>query len=233
MTHEFPALTGGMDQNHNIRKILIVSDSRGKLLKPILRPPPDSVINFQIENGATLCAAKNVVLQSLAKTKYTCAYIMAGICSITVKDEGFVFFPFDTKEGLVEATVYNIKTTLKELDDSVTTPIVLCTFPGVDLIRVNNKNAHGHHPQQDILNAGMLEINEYIVNLNLERGFSTPMLSAAVHRCHKKYKDGSRKYKHHLCRLDDGIHPGKSTVNYWKKRLEEDFAQFIFNFEDL
>ena len=222
-----------MDVHRNIRKILIVSDSRGKTLQSIVTPPPDCTIDFHVKNGATLCDAKNITLQKLANSKYTCAYIMAGICSVTVKDGDFLFLPFDTKESLVNSTVYAIKTTLKEIDNSVTTPVILCTFPGVDLIRMNNKKARGHHPHQDMLNQGMLEINDYIVELNINRGFSTPMLSSAVHRCHKKCSDGKRKYRHHLCRLEDGVHPTDSTLKYWASRLEEDFGQFTFNFEDL
>ena len=222
-----------MEKWESSKKILIVSDSRGKNLKPLIVPPVGYTVDFQVKNGATLCEAKNITLRKLADSKYTCVYILAGICSVTIKDEGCIYLPFDTKESLVEATTYNIMTTLKELDNSVTTPIVLCTFPGVDLIKMNNKNARGHHPHQDLLNDGMLEINDYIVEANIDRGFSTPMLSAAVHRCHKKCKDGSKKYRHHLCRLEDGVHPTDSTLKYWAKRLEEDFSQFVFDFEDL
>ena len=213
--------------------ILIVSYSRGKQLKPLLTPPPNCSLDFEARNGATLNEARNIVRHKLANSSYTCVYIMAGICSVTVKDEGTVTLPFDTKEDLIDAVTRAAKNILKELDDLVTTPIVLCTFPGVDLIKVNNKNATGRHPQQEMLNEAMVEINEYIVDLNLTRGFSTPMLSAAIHRCHKKRMDGTRKYGHHYCRLDDGIHPTASTLNYWKKRLEEDFHQFIFDFDYL
>ena len=94
---------------------------------------------------------------------------MVGICSITIKDNGFVYLPFDTKDSIVEAVTQGVKTTLKELDDLSTIPVVMCTIPGVDLIRVNNKTARGHHPQQDILNEAMVEVN-YISDINLSRG---------------------------------------------------------------
>ena len=213
--------------------ILIVTDSRGKLLRPLLPAPMGFNIDWEVQNGATLTQAKNLVMHKLANAKYTCVYIIAGICSVTSKDEGIIHLPFESKEEIVDATTRNVKHILKELDDSHVTPIVLCTFPAAELIRVNNKNAIGHHPQQDILNEAIIEINEYIVNLNLDRGFSTPMLSAAVHRCHKRRPDGSQKYRHHYCRLVDGLHPTPSTLTYWCKRLEEDFGQFTFNYEDL
>ena len=212
-------------------RILIVSDSRGAHLKPMVTPPPTHSLEFEIQSGATLNDAKNIVQHKLASSSYTCVYIMAGICSVTDKDEGIVHLPFDTKSELVSALTREARNILKELDDLSTTPIVLCSFPGVDLIRVNNKTATGRHPQQEMLNEAILEINEYIVDLNLTRGFSTPMLSAAIHRCHKKRSDGTKEYGHHYCRLGDGIHPTASTLKYWKKRLEEDFHQFIFNFD--
>ena len=59
------------------------------------------------------------------------------------------------------------------------------------------------------------------------------MISAAIHRCHGRKKDGTKKYRHHYCRLQDGIHPLESTLKYWGKRFEEDFEQFILDFEQL
>ena len=144
-----------------------------------------------------------------------------------------MYAPFDSKEDITESTTRQVKSMLKELDGASTTPIVMCAFPGLDLLKVNNNKAVGHHPQQDILNEAMIEINDYITELNLCRGFSTPMLSAAVHRCHGRTKEGMKKYRHHYCRLTDGLHPSSSTLNYWTKRLEEDFKQFIFNYEEL
>ena len=180
-----------------------------------------------------MCDAKTIVSNRLANFKYTCVYIMVGICSVTYKDENLILLPFDTRESIVETTTRNVRTTLKELNSSYTTPIVFCTFPGLDLIRANNKNATGRHPQQNVLDEAMIEINDYIIDLNLDRGFSTPMLSAAVHRCHKRNWNGTKKYRHHYCRLSDGVHPTTSTLTYWTKRLEEDFNQFTFKFEDL
>ena len=177
--------------------ILIVTDSRGKLLEPMLTPPQGYTIDFEAKGGATLNSAKNIVSRKLANSKYACVYIMAGICSVTEKDEGVISLPFDTREELVEAITREVKNILTELDNSHTTPIVLCTFPGVDLIKANNRTATGHHPQQNLLNDAMIDIADYISDFNLSRGFSTPMLSAAVHRCHKKRKNGSKKYRHH------------------------------------
>ena len=216
-----------------MKTILIVSDSRGKLLKSLIKPPLEYTIDFEAKNGATLREAKDIVWRKLTDFRYTCVYVMAGICRVTSKDQGLVYLPFDTKAELVNAVTWSIWTTLKELDDSFTTPIVLCTFPGVNLMKANNKNAVGHHPQQTLLNDAMIEINEYIIDLNLSRGFTTPMLYSAIHRCHGKKKDGTKKYRHHYCRLQDRIHPAVSTLDFWKKRLEEDFAQFTFDFETL
>ena len=158
---------------------------------------------------------------------------MAGICSITSKERGLISLPYETSKDIVDDISRKIKALFKELDASSTTPTVLCTFPGADLIKANNRKATGRHPQQNILNEAMIEINDFILDLNLTRGFSTPMLYSAVHRCHRKGKDGSRKYRHHYCRLEDGIHPSHSTLDFWVKRLQEDFEQFTFNFETL
>ena len=215
------------------RRILIVSDSRGKQLKPYINPPQGCQIEFAIKEGATLNEAKNITWEKLNNTRYVCSYLMVGICSITMKDAGLIYLPFDTKEEIVDATTREIKTTLAELDGLFTTPIVMCAFPGVDLIRANNKNAKGHHPQQDFLNEAIIEVNDYIADHNLSRGFSTPMLSAAIHRCHGRKKDGAKKYRHHYCRLQDGIHPTAPTLKYWGKRFEEDFEQFVFTFDQL
>ena len=214
-------------------KILLVSDSRGKRLKPRLTAPPDHQIDFIAKGGITLHDAMSITKKQLNNSHYICAYILAGICSITIKDEGSIYLPYDTKEEIVINTTRLIRNVLRELDDCFTIPIVLSTFPGVDLIKANNKNATGSHPQQTILNEAMVTINDFIVDLNLTRGFSTPMLSSVIHKSHGKRKDGSQKYRHHLSRLSDGTHPSDSTLNYWKKRLEEDFEQFTFDFEQL
>ena len=215
------------------RKILIVSDSRGKRLKAFITPPPDCNIEYKIKEGATFNDVKNITWETLSNAEFVCAYLMVGICSVTINDNGVIYLPFDTKESLVEATIRGVTTTLKELDDLFTIPIVMCTFPGVNLIKANNKNAVGHHPQQDILNEAMIEVKDYIIDINLSRDYSTPMLSTAIHRCHGRRQDGSKKYKHHYCRLQDGVHPSESTLKYWSKRFEEDFEQFVFNYECL
>ena len=158
---------------------------------------------------------------------------MAGICSITKKDGGIVSLPFVDRDTLFQEVTSKISILLKELDSEFTTPIVLCTFPGVDLMRANSRFAVGVHPQQNLLNQAILEINAYIVDINLTRGYSTPMLSAAVHRCHGKKKDGTKKYRHHYTRLEDGVHPTAATLSYWKKRFEEDFGQFTFKLDQL
>ena len=216
-----------------IGRILIVSDSRGKQLKESMTHLKGCQIEYEVKNGATLNDAKNITWKRLNNSRFICVYLMVGICSITMKDGELIYLPFDTKESIIEATTRQIKTTLKELDDLFTTPIVMCSFPGIDLIRANSKSAKGSHPQQSFMNEAMIEINDYIIDLNLTRGYSTPMLSSAVHRCHGKGRDGSRKYRHHYCRLSDGIHPSDSTLKYWRKRFEEDLAQFIFDYNQL
>ena len=216
-----------------MNRILIVSDSRGTLLKPILCAPEGYNIEFVNKGGATLEVAKNITSRKLTSSNYTCAYIMAGICSITKKEEGVVSLPFDNGDTLVQEITSRIRELLKELDNEFSTPIVQCTFPGVDLIRSNSKHAMGIHPQQGLLNQAILDINDYIVDLNLTRGYTTPMLSAAIHRCHGTKKDGTKKYRHHYNRLDDGVHPSAATLSYWRKRFEEDFRQFTFKYEQL
>ena len=44
-----------------------------------------------------------ILMRKLANTKNICVYIMAGICSTTSKDEGFIYLPSDTKEEIVTA----------------------------------------------------------------------------------------------------------------------------------
>ena len=208
---------------------MIISDSRGKLLKSQIYPPPGFNVQFEVQNGLTLIEAKDIVQRKLEASEHTCVYIMAGICSVTLKEEGFVYLPFKTKEDIVEAVTGTAWSILNELDRLFTTPVVLCTFPGVDLIRANNKNAQGHHPQQDLLNEAMIEINDYLVELNLSRSYPTLMLCTAIHRGHKTRKDSTTKYRHHYCRLDDGIHPTQSTLDFWTKRFKENVGHFTLN----
>ena len=209
--------------------ILVVSDSRGKLLKPILESPSGSNICFKVRNGATLQDAMSIVKEKLTNESFVCAYIIAGICSITKKEGGYIYLPYETKEDIVKSTTQIIREMLQELDRSTVIPIVLCTIPGADIARANDQEATEYHPQQSILNSAMLEINEYIVDLNLSRGFTTPMLSSTIHKCHGKKKDGSKRYRHHLHKLWDGVHPTGVTLKDWRDKLEENFSQFLFN----
>ena len=210
-------------------KVLIVSDSRGKRLETTITPPSDTKMIYKVENGLTLQAATGIVKHELKSTAYTCVYIFAGICSITKKEKGHVYLPFESTEDIIETTTHNIKIILKELDDEYTTPIVLCSIPGVDIAKANDKKATDHHPLQDDLNRAMIDINDFIMDINLTRGFSTPMVAATIHKCHGRKKDGNKKYRHHLNKLDDGIHPTNSTLKMWCRKLEENFSQFLFN----
>ena len=208
-----------------------MADSRGRLLEPLLSAPPDREFEFIFEDEASINTAKNLVSNRLAKGSYSCVYLMIGIYSITSKDDGVRYLSFDTAKETVESITRDIRTTLKELDDSFITPIIFCTFPGVNLLTVNNQQAVGTHPKQAILNEALMEINDYLIDLNLHRGYTTPKLSTAIHKCHKKNQDRTRKFRHHYCRLVDGINPAKSTLLDWCKKLEENFGQFIFDFD--
>ena len=217
-------------------KILIVGDSRSRLLETLITPPPTHGIDFLFDDEATFNAAKNHVLKKLANGNYICVYLMIGIYSLTSADNRVRYLPFDTAQDAVESITREIKTTMKELDDLHTTPIVLCTFPAAHLLSVNNSKLTSEptinlQQKQNMLDEAILQINDNIVDLNLTRGYSTPHLAAIVHKCHKKRQDGSKKIRHHYCRLVDGLNPVKSTLLYWSRRLEEDFSQFIFDFD--
>ena len=81
------------------------------------------------------------------------------------KGEGTVSLSVYNEGDLVQEITSRTGTMIGDLDNEFPTSIVLHTFPRVDLIRVNNKNATGLHPLQDLLNKAMLEINDYIVNV--------------------------------------------------------------------
>ena len=99
-----------------MKSILIVSDSRGTLLKPLMIRPPGYTIDFEAKGGATLQDAKDIVRRKMKSSRYTCVYIMAGICSVTSKEGGVISLPFDTKAEIVKTVTREILTTLTELD---------------------------------------------------------------------------------------------------------------------
>ena len=202
-------------------------------MKPILASPPNTRMTFRIKDGATFLDAADIMKQELGHANFTCAYTFAGICSITKKNKGNIYLPFESVEDIVETTTQNIKKMLKELDSLFTTPIVQCSFPGVDLAKAYNMKDTGLHPLQEDLNTAMIQINNFIIDLNLTRGYSTPMIAPTIHKCHGRRKDGTKKYRHHLHKLDDGVHPTKVLSKTWCQILEENFSQFIFDLEHL
>ena len=207
--------------------VYILSDSRGDFLQQYLTPTNNYRLKVIPQKGATLGELRDMAHQYVTDEDCGAILIMGGICSITRKEiNGYIHLPQETVAEVYDTVTAQIKTMLNGLDlrDS-NKPVVISSIVGADLNAANHVSEHVPvHPKQEMMNQAIMKINRYIRELNTERGFETPCIANAVHRCH-----GHGKYKHGYSRLLDGVHPSKAVLQFWAKRLAENVQNLIDN----
>lgn len=206
------------------RPILIVADSRGRLLKDeVNRAFLHLEPRLEWRSGLKIRNTAQFVTPIVRECRPKLIYILNGICDLTTVhsyNPWIVAMQYPTIQQSVSAYMFEVDTLhaalfglSKELNYS---PMIIFTpQTGIDIARYNSFNTGLLHPHQFILNSSILEINQRIVNMNESMRIKTPFISAVIHnRCR-------RRTRFRYGRLPDGCHPSREMCAIWARKLYE------------
>lgn len=221
------------------RRVLIVADSRGKGLQPLIREQlPGWNITVKVCSGAgsELAAIKSIGLVNEMKPELI--IIMTGICDLTWRDRDtkVTGLRHSTVRASVECVMESMRAAFEILDTIGKHKTSFATMTGLDLEDYNHRprkymskgdyeiytsGKKGVKGEQIRLNEATIEINRRITALSKKHGVPTTWISTAVH----SYYRGTH---HHLYRkLADGCHPDDETKGKWANQIVKSVQRIL------
>ena len=133
---------------------------------------------------------------------------MGGVNNLSIRGNGISFPRYNSWDHLVSdimCELYRARTTLDRLAEEV----VICDIIGMNFRNYNyGLYAYAYPWQQNVLDRGIVRINEYIQEMNEDRGLNSPQLGDIVHK-----KRGVNRMEHrYLSTCHDGIHFNEHTA---------------------
>lgn len=204
------------------RPILIISDSRGRLLDPELNNVLHDTNFYHFwQSGLKLENTYNFARSHIFDLKPKLVYFLNGISDVTyvrTYNPWSVAMrnisPFTTCENYM-LTIDQLHANTFALSDQIGhfLMIIFSSQTGVDIGKYNGYPTELISPEQKPLNKAMQLINHRISQMNRSMNIVTPFLSSATHkRCRGKYRFSSDK-------LWDGCHPTPELCHIWATKL--------------
>ena len=192
--------------------VLILTDSRGHSLGRQL--PDIDLTNFNINvhvrpySGGKVADIARKGLRDYGYHVYDRIYLLGGVNNLTSLVGNFVEPRFYNCDAMVRELMIELYTARTQLDP-IAREVVVCDLIGLSLRNYNyGLDSHAFPIQQLILNCAVLKINEYVQEMNEERGLHSPQLADVVHK-----KRGCDKIEHrYSSTLHDGLHFNTNTA---------------------
>ena len=212
-------------------EVIVIADSRGRGLQQLVNSLLTGVkVQMMVHSGAGLELAAIKSIQAITRVQPKIIILMAGICDITWRDKKTkkTKLRYEGVTECVENVIRAAKAAYELLNVLGRHKISIATVTGLDLTDYNNharkrmteveydnyaKSMKVDHPQQQVLNEAVLEINRQITALNRETGIPTTWTSTIVHSYYRKVHHHSYK------KLQDGCHPDEETRERWAKQI--------------
>lgn len=215
--------------------IIIVSDSRGRLLDNELNNTLDTSTQFFhiSQNGLRLENTFNLIRPHILSLKPKLIYYLNGICDITyIRTRN----PWTVAIRNIspEVTCENYMLTVDQLHANTFAlseyldhflMVIFSSQTGIDIGKYNGYPSDLLSPEQKPLNKAIELINHRISHLNRSMAIVTPFISSAVHyRCRGKYRFSSEK-------LWDGCHPTPELCKTWAYKLKSNIRDNISKYD--
>ena len=223
------------------RKLLIVTDSRGKGLQTYLQahiPSHQVVIQAYVLPGAKL----ETITEHIHKkfdTSYDLIIASGGICNLTNRatDQGNKVLSYTS----VEENIVQLKDKFTSLAGAYQGKIIITTIPPASLTQYfRHFNPNQEPPkfleeQQNVLLQDIREINETITTLN--KAADLPNLDLHS-KCFSSVLDPKKKGKRNPDRrrkiflerdLTDGVHPNSNLHSKWAQRYSQVINLWLAN----
>ena len=194
-------------------KVLVLADSRGfavdRFIAKLTRNRGDILqVEVLSYSGATIDQVVTWGIKEATYTSYDQAYILAGVNNLTTLQARKQVKPaFSDWSQLVRTMMIDLhiaRTRLKRM----TRYVIVC-----DLIAMNfelyNRDDRPYKPQQIILKAATMRINEYIHQMNYEAWVFSPRFADIIHKSRFPDKPIQHRYK---ATMKDGLHYKQETT---------------------
>lgn len=214
---------------------VIVADSRGGGLQDIIhdintrnhRSDQVTVLSY---SGQGFHGALTRALPTLWATQPDLVILMLGICDLTTRNKTtrVTTLRHTNLQDIIKGVIVSARLAVARLQTSFDCHISLATLTGVDLTDYNfphrkfmtqsEYNTYCSeiktaHPNQDLLNQAVVEINRQLTEINKSNSTPTAWTGSLVHSYYKK------RHHHYYKRLYDGCHPDLTTKKAWAHQL--------------
>lgn len=200
----------------NVIDVLIVGDSRMKLLEPDLNNTSLN-FNFTVKSlpGAQL---HHITLKALTSLSYSNSYrlviISGGINDMTrlVRNPTKHALPrHSNAEALQEVVLSEMRKSVHKIKKISDIPLVMATLPGMDLVSYSPDYADLLTSLQPHIDVAITEINKQVRGINRLNNIHTLNLAYPIHRC----KGNGGYYRNQYTLLSDGLHPSRFLRDRW------------------
>lgn len=216
------------------RPILIISDSRGRLLDYELNEILHDINFYHVwQGGLRLENSFNLVKSHVLNLKPKLIYFLNGICDITyVRTREPWSVALRNRSPTIACdnfmmTIDHLHANTFALSDHIGhfLMIIFSSQTGVDMGKYNGYPRDLISPEQLPLNKSIQLINHRISQMNRSMSIVTPFLSSATHqRCRGKYRFVSDK-------LIDGCHPTRELCKIWASKLRDNILTNISKYD--
>lgn len=206
-----------------MESVLFACDSRGRGLDIFLRNSLCSNFRVLTYSGAGIYDAVHRAANTIKYEKWSQIYLLAGICSITIKDRVSKIVSLREENPVTSMCHLKLEVThsldfVSLLTGEHNVKCVMAPITGIDL-RTYNKGltisrVNSIDAQQVILNDLITEFNKYIVSVNKANNVVTPWVSRFVH---KRTRDNMSHLYHNLA--GDGCHLTDDLRGLWADAL--------------
>lgn len=201
-------------------QILVVGDSRARQLSQVLNNTSlNMVFNVKTVPGARM---KGIALKTITELAYNNRYhliiLIAGINDVSrlLRHPSWHAVPrFGSVNEIVSHTLHEMRAAMCKIYRFASSPVVLASLPGMDLVKYSPWLYSKLYPLQPVLDEAIVQINYQIRGLNRCRGMTTPDLSSITNRCHGR----GGFYRSHYLYLIDGLHPGCVLRERWALKI--------------
>lgn len=212
---------------------MIITDSRGSGLQ-------DYLVKLSIPGGTTVLTHRGAgyelaTIKSLTKiieVKPKVIIVLVGICDLTLRNKitKQTTLRYNTVAENVEHVINAAKSSYDLLKTAGDSKISYATITGIDIADYNcaerrhmdtaqYKHYCTHtktpHPDQNILNLAVLQINREITAINKTNNTPTSWVGGVVHAYFKN------RNHHQYIRLFDGCHLNENTKKAWAAQINK------------
>lgn len=216
------------------RPILIISDSRGRLLDYELNETLHDMHFYHIwQGGLRLQNSFNLAKSHILYLKPKLVYFLNGVCDITyVRTREPWSVALRNRSPTITCDNYmmsidHLHANTFALSDQVGhfLMIIFSSQTGVDIGKYNGYPRDLISPEQVYMNKAIHMINHRISQMNRSMSIVTPFLSSPTHqRCRGKYRFVSDK-------LIDGCHPTSELCKVWATKLRDNILTNISKYD--